>query len=131
MIRKSAALVILASLLWGCSATPPTREQLATASHGDRPSGYRLKIKESFSTILLDPESASYEFRSPEKGWAADGSSNVFGWVVWTKVNSKNRFGAYTGLTEYKVLMANDEVVGIYETRATDESGDPVYERLL
>jgi len=131
MVRKSAALVFLATLLWGCTAAPPTPEQLESASHGDKPSGYKAKIRESFSFILLDPDSASYEFRSPEKGWGADGGSNVFGWVVWTQVNSKNRFGAYTGPIEYKVLLANDEVVGIYEPAGTDEGGDPVYERLF
>ena len=123
--------MILATLLWGCTAAPPTPEELAGASHGERPSGYQAKIRASFSSILLNPDSASYEFRSPEKGWGADGASNVFGWVVWTKVNSRNRFGAYAGSTEYKVLLANDEVVGIYELSGSDEAGEPIYERLF
>ncbi len=131
MLRQSAALVILATLLWGCTAAPPTAEELASASHGERPSGYQAKIRASFSSILLNPDSASYEFRSPEKGWGADGASNVFGWVVWAKVNSRNRFGAYAGSTEYKVLLANDEVVGIYELSGSDEAGEPIYERLF
>ena len=46
-------------------------------------------------------------------------------------MNSRNRFGAYAGSTDYKVLLANDEVVGIYELSGTNETGDPVYERLF
>ena len=123
---------MLAAILCGCTVPPPpTPEELASASYGDKPKDYRQKIEDAFETILIEPETASFDFDSPEQGWGPARGKNLFGWVVWTRVNSKNRFGEFAGWRDFKVLMADDEVVGIYRERGTGPSGNPIYERLF
>ncbi len=131
MIRRSAALVFTAALLCGCANAPPSQEQLDTASYGEQPSAYEAKVKKAFTSILINPEGASYEFESPEKGWGAGDTGFRFGWVVWARVNSKNRFGEYAGWSDYKVLLYGNRVVGIYEPAGKDLFGHTVYRRLF
>lgn len=132
MTRGSVALGFLVALLCGCRVPPPpTQQELESASYGDRPTGYALKIEEAFASILIEPETARFEFDSPEQGWGPARGENLFGWVVWTRVNSKNRFGEFAGWTDFKVLMADDEVVGIYRPRGAGPSGNEIFERLF
>lgn len=105
-------------LLFGLLAcrTAPSELALQEADYGEAPvGGHRDEIRAAFAEVLLDPASARFEYSDPEKGWGKDGLGFVYGWVVWTRVNSKNRFGAFTGWRTYKVLTVAGAVHSIYE----------------
>lgn len=61
---------------------------------------------------LLDAGSARIEWSGDPK--PADLGKNVqhlYGYLVQFKVNSRNRFGAYTGMQQHGALIRNGEVV--------------------
>lgn len=53
---------------------------------------------------LVDPNSAKIE-------WQGEPKCNDDGWLVNFTVNSRNRFGVYTGKQQHGVLIRNGEVV--------------------
>src|ERR1700716_3116248 len=61
---------------------------------------------------LVDPSSAKIEWQGEPKctDLGKDGQ-HEYGWLVNFTVNSRNRFGAYTGKQQHGVLIRNGEVV--------------------
>ena len=61
---------------------------------------------------LVDPESAKIEWQGEPKcsDLGKDGQ-HEYGWLVNFTVNSRNRFGTYTGKQQHGVLIRNGEVV--------------------
>jgi len=114
----------------GCTAVPSGRA-LQEAHYGDPPAAVpRDEIRNAFTSLLIDPDSAQYRFGDPEQGWGRDAEDFVYGWVVWTEVNSKNKFGAFTGWKSYKVLTKAGQVHSIYEPAGNDVFGNPTFKRL-
>ena len=132
MTRKPAAVLILTLFfLSSCVNAPPSDAILREAHYGDAPgSDHQSKIRKAFEPLLIEPGSAKFEFGEPMEGWGKDQQGFVFGWIVWTEVNSKNEFGAYAGASPYKVLLKNGDVDSIYEPAGNDLFGDPIFERL-
>ena len=64
---------------------------------------------------LIDPTSPLYEFDAPRKGYTKAsgtfGTSERFGWRVCGTVNSKNRFGGYTGRAPFFALFRGGRLV--------------------
>jgi hypothetical protein len=60
---------------------------------------------------LVDPSSAKIEWQGEPKctDLGKDGQ-HEYGWLVNFTVNSRNRFGAYTGKQQHGVLIRNGEV---------------------
>jgi hypothetical protein len=112
--------------LSGC-VTAPTPREIAAADYGSPPTDHKSQIKNYFSKVLKDPESARYgEFTEPRKGYARvegralispDGGAwlptNVFGYEVSVQVNAKNSYGAYTGFERYLFLFRNGKIVHV------------------
>jgi hypothetical protein len=131
-MRTSALCVLLVGLpllgLCACNAAPSERA-LQEADYGAPPaSGHRDAIRAAFGELLLDPAGAQFEFDGPEKGWGTDGPGFAYGWVVWTRVNSKNQFGAFTGWQNYKVLLVEGAVHSIYEVQG--DANKPKFRRV-
>lgn len=123
-----AALALLGVV--GCT-TVPSERALKEAHYGDPPAAVpRDDIRRAFATLLIDPGSAQYRFGDPEQGWGRDETGFVYGWVVWTEVNSKNQFGAFTGWKSYKVLTVGGQLHSIYEPAGDDMFGNPKLRRL-
>jgi hypothetical protein len=61
---------------------------------------------------LVDPNSAKIEWQGEPKctDLGKDGQ-HEYGWLVNFTVNSRNRFGAFTGKQQHGVLIRNGEVV--------------------
>ena len=130
MTRAPRFATIALMALCSC-ASVPTDKALQQAHYGDRPAGdYQGSIRSAFAGILIDPSSAQYKFTDPEQGWGRGDGGFVFGWVVWTEVNSQNQFGAFTGWQSYKVLVREAEIHSIYEPAGTDLFGNAKYNRL-
>jgi hypothetical protein len=124
------ALCCLAGLLLGACASKPSERALQDADYGPAPNGsMQGRIRAAFTSLLIEPDSAEFRYGEPEQGWGRDGSGFVFGWVVWTEVNSKNRFGAFTGWQGYKVLMQGGDVHSIYQPNGKLLFGNPKFRR--
>ena len=112
-------------------ASSPSRQSLHQADYGKQPGrSHRNEIRTAFTDLLIDPGSSRYEYGEPEPGWGKDEEGFVYGWVVWTRVDSNNQFGASTGWQTYKVLTVNGEVHSIYRPLEPDVFGNPRFERL-
>lgn len=116
--------------LTACAITP-SRQSLHQADYGKQPgSSHRNEIRAAFADVLIDPASSRYEYGEPEPGWGEDKNGFVYGWVVWTRVDSNNQFGVFTGWQTYKVLTVDGEVHSIYRPLEPDMFGNPRFERL-
>ena len=106
---------IVALLLAGCSLAlgqQPTPVP-DVAKYGEYPKEYMTIVKDWLGDQLVDPASATVEFTSLPKPTdlpTRDGQ-HLYGYLVEFKVNSRNRFGAYTGYQKHGALIRNGEVV--------------------
>jgi len=116
-LRTSLHIVVaVAALLLQACATPISPEAVASADYGPPPSERHQEIiRERFAKILIDPTAPLYEFDAPRKGYTRNspmfGTREAFGWRVCGTVNSKNRFGGYTGRAPFFVLFRGDTIV--------------------
>lgn len=61
---------------------------------------------------LVDPNSAKIEWQGePKCTDLGKNGQHEYGWLVNFTVNSRNRFGSYTGKQQHGVLIRNGEVV--------------------
>lgn len=104
-----AFLLTVAATLFAQEPTPAAD----VAKYGEYPKDYMTIVKDWLGDELLDPASAIVEFTSQPK--PADlpipGGQRVYGYLVEFKVNSRNRFGGYTGYQKHGALIRNGEVI--------------------
>ena len=82
--------------------------------YGDYPKNYREIITSWLTTKLVDAPSAQIEWVSPPKPMElADKKTGtkLSGYLVEFKVNSRNRFGAYTGMQKHGALIRDGNVI--------------------
>jgi hypothetical protein len=82
--------------------------------HGPYPANYQDIINKFLQTVLIDGASARIEWVSGPKPGTMPEKKNgnaLFGYIVEFKVNSRNRFGTYTGMQKKTVLIHDNEVV--------------------
>lgn len=102
------------------SATPPIPTDPV---YGDYPTRYKGLIMDWLYQHLHDPLSAKIEWQGePKRGDLPDARGRkVYGYLVLFSVNSRNRFGAYTGKQTHGALIRNGAVVQVsgfvYEKR--------------
>ena len=110
-MRWIALALLLATSASLFAQEPPPAPDLA--KYGEYPKDYMTIVKDWLGDQLLDPASAIIEFTSQPK--PADlpipGGQRVYGYLVEFKVNSRNRFGGYTGYQKHGALIRNGEVV--------------------
>lgn len=123
--------IVLSVLAFAACATSPGEKALETANYGESPgSGLESRVRAAFDPILLHADGAEFRCKEPERGWGHDQQGFVYGWVVWTDVNAKNQFGAFTGWQSYKVLTRDGEVHSIYEPQGKDLFGKPKFRKV-
>jgi len=84
--------------------------------YGEYPKNYQEIIMQWLNATLVDAPSAYVEWLSPPKAGSLPqkkGGDPVFGYVVEIKVNSRNRFGTYTGMQKHSVLIKDGKVVKV------------------
>ena len=79
--------------------------------YGVYPIGYRAIITRWLSERLVDPASAQVEFSEPVAGEVRQKNVKASGYRVEFRVNSRNKFGQYTGFQKHAVLIRNGEIV--------------------
>jgi len=82
--------------------------------HGPAPTNYQEVITNWLQTVLIDPASAQIEWISGPKPGTMPEKKNgdpLFGYLVEFRLNSRNRFGAYTGMQRKTVLIHDGQVV--------------------
>jgi hypothetical protein len=86
------------------------------ALHGEYPKKYQEIITNWLATALVDAPSAQIEWVTPPKPGSMPekkGGKPLFGYIVEFKVNSRNRFGAYTGMQKHKALIHDGQVIKV------------------
>lgn len=125
---KKLFAIILCVGLAGC-ATMPSQKEVATLDYGAPVTvDYEKAIKQYFSTVLVDPYSAVYEFGTPpfRTYWFKDiplaGGKMYVGYLVPVTINAKNRMGGYAGRENYGVIFRNNEIIRVI---TLDHRGQP------
>jgi hypothetical protein len=113
----------MSALLAGCASMPNAAEN-AAADHGPYPGNYEGIVHTWISKTFFDPHSIQdLAIEKPTKGWRTGApilgeKAAYYGWEVLVSVNGKNRFGGYTGLQKYDLII-RDGVI-IYEVNLTN-----------
>jgi hypothetical protein len=99
------------------AAEPPEIEVVADPQiYGDYPKNYQEIITHWLNETLVDAPSAYVEWISPPKAGSLPEKKNgkeLFGYIVETKVNSRNRFGTYTGMQKHTFLIRDGKVIKV------------------
>jgi len=116
---KKLFLTIFFIFLIAC-ATKPTPEEIAKLDYGNPPTAYKAAVRQYFQEVLFDPFSAYYKFcNEPQKTWIKEsplfGGKLLAGWIVFVKVNAKNRLGGYVGWKTYGFLFKDDKIIRIFD----------------
>lgn len=131
-VFAASLTVILANALVACSTTQEEKTY-TDADYGLSPDDDRWKsvIESYYSSILLDPDSAKFEFFKPPvrgyfqntRGIFAPAQEKRLGWVACLTVNARNRMGGYTGRKYFMVRMLGNFVM---EDREVTDFENPV-----
>ena len=84
------------------------------AVYGEYPKNFQDIINKWLAEVLVDPASANVEWLGPPT--PADTidkkkKKRFVGYQVEFKVNSRNRFGAYTGMQKKRVIIRNGQII--------------------
>jgi len=82
--------------------------------HGPFPTNYQEIVTKWLDTALVDPKSAQIEWITGPKPGSMPAKVHgdpLFGYLVEFRLNSRNRFGAYTGMQRKTVLIHDGQVV--------------------
>lgn len=114
-IAKIISSIAVVSSVLGC-ATPLSSEKILSADYGaPPPENYDAMVKEFIGARLIDPTAPLYEIGQPAKGFTRESlmfdTKENFGWRVCGTVNSKNRYGGYTGKAPFFTLFKNGQIV--------------------
>lgn len=79
--------------------------------YGVYPVAYREIITRWLGERLLDVSTAKLEFNEPQATEIKTKTARASGYAVDFRVNSRNKFGMYTGFQKYRVLIRNGEII--------------------
>jgi hypothetical protein len=82
--------------------------------YGEYPKNYQEIVTQWLNSTLVDAPSAYIEWvAAPKAGNLPEkkGGNPIFGYLVEIKVNSRNRFGTYTGMQKHSILIKDGHVV--------------------
>lgn len=114
---KAVALLMVLGFCAVCTITAQTGSLDAGADpklHGPFPQNYQEIITNWLQTVLVDAPSAQIEWISgPTPGTMPEKlhGDPLFGYLVEFRLNSRNRFGAYTGMQRKTVLIRDGQVI--------------------
>lgn len=106
----------LSLFLTACGSMSVSREEMSNANYGVKPSSSETSaiVKEYLDQVLIDPDSLRLLCNeSTRKGWARDNMYHppIYGHLLRCKVNSKNKFGGYTGNKDYVFVLSGTQVL--------------------
>lgn len=114
-MKTVALLLLLAFAMPNLAPAQTTEIEMIAdpAVYGDYPRNYQEIITNWLATRLVDPASAKIEWVAPPKPAEIPDkkSGKLVGYLVEFKVNSRNRFGAPTGMQRKTALIRNGQVI--------------------
>lgn len=84
------------------------------AVYGEYPKNFQDIINKWLAEVLADPASANVEWLgppSPTDTIDKKKKKRFVGYLVEFKVNSRNRFGAYTGMQKKSVIIRDGKII--------------------
>ena len=112
--KNLCGLLVAALLLSGCLQTTNTETPVSAGVTAAPPDNWREIARQGAKKALFDPYTArDVEIAAPIPASSVfDGGTLIphRGWMVCMRANAKNRFGAYTGLKPYGLLIEDNEV---------------------
>jgi hypothetical protein len=117
-MKTIAFLLFLAWAAPGAFAAEPTEIEVVADPrvYGEYPKNYKEIITQWLNETLVDAPSAQIEWPvAPQAGSLPEkkGGKALFGYLVEIKVNSRNRFGTYTGMQKHTVLIRDGKVIKV------------------
>lgn len=104
-----AAILFLIGNLHGQAPQPSPADP---ALYGPYPTNYKEIAMSWLNQQLLDAASARIEWQGePIPADLGKNGEHLYGYLVQFKVNSRNRFGAYTGKQQHGLLIKDGKVV--------------------
>jgi hypothetical protein len=115
-MKTLALMLFLACATPGIRGAEPSETEVAgdPRIYGAYPKNYQEIITQWLNATLPDAPSAYVEWLSPPKAGSRPekkGANPLFGYVVEIKVNSRNRFGTYTGMKSHTLFIRDGKVV--------------------
>lgn len=109
-------VILLNSCLLLQGSPRPTANDWEKGDPGPKPNQIEAQkeIKEYMKTRLKDPYSAKYKFNALTKDYTANGNVISWGWAIYADFNTKNSYGAYTGLRRCRFFFQDKTLM---ETR--------------
>ena len=93
------------------AASPSVSIPPDSPKYGIYPVAYREIITRWLSDRLTDPATAQLEFSEPVAAEIKQKGVKAAGYSVEFRVNSRNKFGMYTGFQKHRVLIRNGEII--------------------
>jgi hypothetical protein len=117
---KTATLLILmaCAVQPGVARAETTEIELGADAriYGEYPKNYQEIISNWLNTALVDGPSAQIEWVTPPKAGSLPEKKNgkaLLGYLVEFRVNSRNRFGTYTGMQKHTALIRDGQVIKV------------------
>jgi hypothetical protein len=106
---KAICLLFVCALLNAAAAeTPPIDPALC----GPFPRNYKEIVWNWLQGVLLDADSAKIDWQGePKPADLGKNGEHFYGWLVEFRVNSRNRFGSYTGKQSHAAFIRDNQVV--------------------
>ena len=115
MISRITLCVLDSIYLCGCAAlVAPSPEELKHADFGAPPKDSKGIVMAYIKSTFKDPYTIQdLTVQTPVKSWETAppllGGKTVYGYKIFFSVNSKNSFGAYTGIQQYVLFTPRRE----------------------
>ena len=108
----SSCVVKVAFLLICFFAVSVSAQNVDSALCGPYPKNYKEIVWNWLQGMLLDADSAKIEWQGdPKPGDLGKNGEHIYGWLVEFRVNSRNRFGQYTGKQSHGALIRDNQVI--------------------
>jgi hypothetical protein len=117
-MKTVALLLFMACVAPGLARAETTEIEIVADPriYGEYPKNYQEIITQWLNATLVDAPSSYVEWISgPKPGSLPEkkGGNALFGYIVEIKVNSRNRFGTYTGMQRHSVLIKDGKVLKV------------------
>jgi hypothetical protein len=87
-------------------------QNVDSALCGPYPKNYKEIVWNWLQGTLLDADSAKIEWQGdPKPADLGQNGDHIYGWLVEFRVNSRNRFGQYTGKQSHGALIRDNQVI--------------------
>ncbi len=110
---KTLALLICVLLMSTATHTRAENPAPDASLCGLYPTNYKDIVMKWLETQLLDANTARIDWDAGEPKPADLGKNgqHLYGWIIYFKVNARNRFGAFTGKQQHGALIRDGAIV--------------------